>query len=219
MSGGTVSLQATYRVLMDNDRGDVLWDVLQEPSAPSYANFFNQGRTTIPESWDFAGSQNHMILLQIDEWFSKGLTGIRQAPGSVGYERVIIKPQAVGTLSHVSGSYQSPRGEITSEWRKGSSGVASMKCPVPAGVAATVYVPATAEQSFVGATPKGRVPGYQVFEVQPGETEFAPGHEHRGAGRRDRAGDVVALARRSGLVRRVHARCDEGVHDGHDAPT
>ena len=87
--------------LMDHDRGDVLWDVLQEPSAPSYANFFNQGRTTIPESWDFAGSQNHMILLQIDEWFSKGLTGIRQAPGSVGYQRIMVKPQAVGTLSHV----------------------------------------------------------------------------------------------------------------------
>ena len=67
---------------MNNGRGDVLWNVLQEPSAPSYANFVNQGRTTIPESWDFAGSQNHMILLQIDEWFNAGLAGIRQAPGS-----------------------------------------------------------------------------------------------------------------------------------------
>ena len=28
-----------------------------------------------------------MILLQIDEWFSKGLAGIRQAPGSVGFDR------------------------------------------------------------------------------------------------------------------------------------
>ena len=74
----------------------MLWDVLQEPSAPSYANFVAQGRTTIPESWDFAGSQNHMILLQIDEWFNAGLAGIRQAPGSTGYDRVIVKPQAVG---------------------------------------------------------------------------------------------------------------------------
>ena len=48
---------------------------------PSYANFVNQGRTTIPEFWDFAGSQNHMILLQIDEWFNAGLAGIGQAAG------------------------------------------------------------------------------------------------------------------------------------------
>ncbi|MDA0183203.1 glycoside hydrolase family 78 protein [Solirubrobacter phytolaccae] len=184
MSGGTVSLQATYRVLMDHDRGDVLWDVLQEPSAPSYANFFNQGRTTIPESWDFAGSQNHMILLQIDEWFSKGLTGIRQAPGSVGYERVIVKPQAVGNLGHVSGSYNTPRGTITSEWTKGAYGVTSMKVTVPAGTAATVYVPAAATQSFVAttgkATPKGRVDGYQVFEIEPGAVEFRQGTSSEG---------------------------------------
>jgi hypothetical protein len=42
-------------------------------------------------------------------------------------------------------------------------------------VAATVYVPVTAEQSFVGAKAIGRVPGYQVFEVQPGETELRQG--------------------------------------------
>ena len=34
ISGGEVSLQPIYNVLMDNGRGDVLWNVLQEPTAP-----------------------------------------------------------------------------------------------------------------------------------------------------------------------------------------
>ena len=52
-----------------------------------------------------------------------------------------------------------------------------MKVTVPAGTAATVYVPATAAQTFVAttgnATPKGRVTGYQVFEVEPGAVSSA----------------------------------------------
>ena len=60
-----------------------------------------------------------MILLQIDEWFNAGLAGIRQAPGSTAYDRVIIKPQAVGSLSHVAGTYSSPHGTIASEWTQG----------------------------------------------------------------------------------------------------
>ena len=179
ISGGEVSLQPIYHALMDNGRGDVLWNVLQEPSAPSYANFVNQGRTTIPESWDFAGSQNHMILLQIDEWFNAGLTGIEQAPGSTGYDRIVIKPQAVGTLGHVAGTYESPHGTISSEWTKTAGGIASMKVSVPAGTTATVYVPAPAGESFVAtsgtATATGRVDGYQVFSVAPGDVTFAQG--------------------------------------------
>ena len=179
ISGGEVSLQPIYQVLMNEGRGDVLWNVLQEPSAPSYANFVNQGRTTIPESWDFAGSQNHMILLQIDEWFNAGLAGIRQAPGSTAYDRVLIKPQAVGSLSHVAGTYTSPHGTISSEWSKGAYGVTSMKVSVPAGSTATVYVPAAASQNFVAvsgaATPIGREDGYQVFSVDPGDVTFQQG--------------------------------------------
>jgi alpha-L-rhamnosidase len=176
ISGGTVSLQPIYEVLMDNGRGDVLWDVLQQTTAPSYANFIAQGRTTIPEAWNFGGSQNHMILLQIDEWFNAGLAGIRQAPGSIGFDKLIIKPQAVGDLTHVDGSYETPHGTVASRWTKGAHGISSMHVSVPAGSTATVYVPASAGQSFLAtggsATPAGRVEGYEVFDVQPGKVTF-----------------------------------------------
>jgi len=161
---------------MDNGRGDVVWDTLQETSEPSYAYFVDQGRTTIPESWDLAGSQNHMILLQIDEWFNAGLAGIRQAPGSVAYDRVIVKPQAVGTLTHVAGRYETPHGTVSSEWTRGANGISSMQVSVPAGSTATVYVPGEHIVATSGAaTPKGVDGGYSVFDVAPGDVTFAQG--------------------------------------------
>ena len=87
---------------------------------------------------------------------------------------------------------------------------------MPAGTSATVYVPATAEQSFVAprpATPTGRVDGYQVFAVEPGE--HVPAGHGAPRRRRHRAGDVVALAAAPATfgaftpgVAKVH-----GVHD------
>ena len=179
ISGGEVSLQPIYDVLMDNGRGDVLWDVLKETSAPSYAYFVSQGRTTIPESWDLAGSQNHMILLQIDEWFNAGLAGIRQTRDSVGFDKVIIKPQTVGTLTHVAGRRETPHGTVSSSWTRDADGLSTMQVSIPAGTTATVYVPASDGASFVpvggDARATGRVPGYQVFAVGPGTVTFRKG--------------------------------------------
>ena len=211
ISGGEVSLQPIYRVLMDNGRGDVLWDVLQEPSAPSYANFVNQGRTTIPESWDFAGSQNHMILLQIDEWFSAGLAGIRQAPGSTAYDRVMIKPQAVG---HAHARRAAPTSRRTARsrasGRKGANGITLDEGLRARGLDRDgLRARAAAAQSFVAtrgaATPTGREAGYQVFAVEPGDVDVRAGHEHHGA-----VGGTVPATLSLTLgapadVRRVHA--------------
>ncbi|GAA3479568.1 hypothetical protein [Streptomyces yanii] len=59
--------------------------------------------TTVPEHWyapDNNSSLNHMILLQIDEWFSAGLAGIQHAQDSIAYERITVKPKLVRTPEH-----------------------------------------------------------------------------------------------------------------------
>jgi alpha-L-rhamnosidase len=178
ISGGTVSLQPIYRVLMRHGYDELLWETLQQPQAPSYRYFIDNGRTTIPEFWDLASSQNHMILLQIDEWFNAGLAGIGQAEGSVGFDRLVIRPRIVGDLAHVAGSYETPHGTVRSEWTRDASGV-RLKVTVPAGTTARVYVPAGADETFVGvggnADAVGREDGYQVFDVQPGDVTFLRG--------------------------------------------
>jgi alpha-L-rhamnosidase len=181
MSGGEVGLQPTYQVLMDNGRSQVLWDVLQEPSAPSYQNFVAAGRTTIPESWDMAGSQNHMILLQIDEWFSAGLAGIQQAAGSTGYDKVVIKPQVVGTLGHVTGDRETPHGTVASEWTRNDDGTVKLAVTVPGNTSAEVWVPTFGKgaQAPGGATFVRNASvdntDYAVYAVPAGSYTFAGG--------------------------------------------
>ena len=137
-------------------RDEFLWEVFKEPTPPSYGYFVQQGRTTIPEFWDLGSSQNHMILLQIDEWFSKGLAGLDQAPGSVGFDQIVIKPRLVGDLTHVAGSYETPRGRVASEWTRDAGGV-HLTVDVPAGSNAKVYVPAgRARTSSASAGPRCR---------------------------------------------------------------
>jgi alpha-L-rhamnosidase len=181
MSGGEVGLQPTYQVLMDNGRSNVLWDVLQEPTAPSYANFIAAGRTTIPESWDMAGSQNHMILLQIDEWFSAGLAGIQQESGSKGFDKIVVKPQPVGTLGHVAGTRETPHGTVSSEWTKRNDGSLALDVTIPANTSAEIWVPtlgkgagAPAGATFVRDETVGDST-YAVYSVDPGSYSFVGG--------------------------------------------
>jgi alpha-L-rhamnosidase len=181
MSGGEVGLQPTYQVLMDNGRSNVLWDVLQEPTAPSYAHFIAAGRTTIPESWDMAGSQNHMILLQIDEWFSAGLAGIQQESDSMGFDKIVVKPQPVGTLGHVAGTRETPHGTVSSEWTKRADGSLALDVTIPANTSAEIWVPtlgkgagAPAGATFVRDETAGDST-YAVYSVDPGSYSFVGG--------------------------------------------
>jgi alpha-L-rhamnosidase len=181
MSGGEVGLQPTYQVLMENGRSQVLWDVLQEPTAPSYQNFVTAGRTTIPESWDMAGSQNHMILLQIDEWFSAGLAGIQQAANSMGFDKVVVKPQPVGTIGHVAATRETPKGTVASEWTKHDDGTLTLKVTTPAGAEAEVWVPtlgkgvgASAGSTYLRDETVDETT-YAVYSVTPGDHTFSAG--------------------------------------------
>jgi hypothetical protein len=186
-SAGHVGLGPVVRSLMEGGRSDVLWDVLQEDTRPSYG--FNmlpttahpEGLTTHPERWTLGDSQNHMILLQIEEWFHTGVAGIKQAPGSVAYRELIYKPTPVGDLTHAQGHYTTPQGTARSEWRRNATGITRFDVTVPPNTKATVYVPATsAAQTFV-PTGSGDArylryeDGYQVYDVAAGDVTFLQG--------------------------------------------
>jgi alpha-L-rhamnosidase len=168
-SGGTIGLAPTVRALMDGRRDDVLWDVVQENTQPSYGFFLAStpanpaGLTTMPEFWDLHDSKNHMILLQIEEWFHAGLAGIRQARGSVGYRTLVIDPRPVGDLTHVEGSYQTPYGEVGSQWIR-NNGTFQLTVTVPPNTTAEVWVP-------MGGSPTAVSPSGPTFQRIEGDRE------------------------------------------------
>jgi alpha-L-rhamnosidase len=186
-SGGTIGLAPKVRALLEGGRSDVLWDVMQEDTRPSYGFFMQptmahpNGLTTHPERWTLGDSQNHMILLQIEEWFHTGLAGIKQAPDSVAYRELIYKPTPVGDLTHAKGHYTTPQGTARSEWRRDATGITRFDVTVPANTKATVYVPAKSPSQTFVATGSGDAryvryeDGYQVYDVAAGDVTFLQG--------------------------------------------
>jgi alpha-L-rhamnosidase len=137
----------------------------------------------MPEFWDLHDSKNHMILLQIEEWFHSGLAGIRQAPGSAGYRRLVINPRVVGDLSEVEGHYETPHGRVAVDWVR-KDGAFRMKLEVPPNTTAEVRVPTGGDAAHVtadGAT-LDRIEGDRaVYSVQAGSYVFTARDAHAGS--------------------------------------
>lgn len=78
-------------------------------------------------------------------WASPGCLG--QAENSVAYKKIVIKPEMVGDLTWVKAAYQSPYGEIRSEWEKSSSSI-KMNVTIPANTSALIYLPAASAKAI-----------------------------------------------------------------------
>ncbi|MGW0842319.1 alpha-L-rhamnosidase C-terminal domain-containing protein [Streptomyces sp. NPDC002787] len=146
LGGGTIGLSPIVRALHEGGRDDVLWDVLQEDTRPSYGHFMAPttanpgGLTTVPEQWDMGNSKNHMILLQIEEWFHSGVIGIRQARGKAGYRELVIDPRPVGDLTHAEGGYRTPYGVVSVRWTR-ANGRFRLDVEVPPNTTVEIRMP------------------------------------------------------------------------------
>jgi Bacterial alpha-L-rhamnosidase C-terminal domain/Bacterial alpha-L-rhamnosidase 6 hairpin glycosidase domain len=147
---GSVALGPLFRALEAGNRDDVLYDMVVNPTSPGYAYLVASGHTTLSESFDGGGSQNHHFLGAVDAWFVRGVAGIQQAPGSVGYRTLTIAPALVGDLTHGSGSYRTPLGTVSSSWTK-SAHRFQLEVTVPPGATATVQLPGSPAAHTVGS--------------------------------------------------------------------
>ena len=184
MTTGEVGFPSLLRVLEEADRSDVIFDMNSRMTAPGYGYILKQGATTLTESWtaDRHGSQNHFMIGHIEDWFYRGLAGISQAPDSVGYEKIVIKPRPVGKIAWCRATYNSVRGEIRSEWSR-ENGKFYLNVTLPPNTWDQVYVPARSSETV---TESGRLAaespgvhflrmtnGYAVYQVGSGTYHFA----------------------------------------------
>ena len=141
-----------------------------------------EGMTTMPERWTLGDSQNHVILLQIEEWFHTGVAGIKQAPSSVAYRDLIYQADPgrrphprQGPLHHAAGHGPQRVARAT----RPASRASTSRCPRTPRRPSTCR-PTSAAQTFV-ATGSGDArylryeDGYQVYDVAPGDVTFLQG--------------------------------------------
>jgi alpha-L-rhamnosidase len=179
--------------LTRHGRADLAYATVAQRSFPGWGYMVERGATTLWESWAYpehVASQNHPMFGSVSEWFYKGILGIRPAPDAVGFDRVIVQPNAVGDLTWARGHHDSVRGRVASAWRR-ERGTFTLTVEIPVSVAATVYVPAArAEDVTEGGRPAGEARGVRflrmdgpsaVFEVGSGRYEFAASSATPGA--------------------------------------
>ena len=170
----------------------VAYRLLEQDTAPSWRYMVEHGATTMWERWDgwtaehgfqsaWMNSFNHYAFGSVGDWLYRFMLGIDQAPGTAGFSHPVLRPHPAGSLSYARGSYASARGTISAGWERSGDRL-SYRVGLPAGVTATVCLPAAAaaEVRDAAGRPPASVrpfPGADgvdeaVFHVEPGTHEF-----------------------------------------------
>ena len=145
---GLIGAQWLMRVLSDNGRPDLAYQIAAQTTYPSWGYMVGQGATTIWELWNgntadpAMNSGNHLMLVgDLNIWFYENLAGIRSDPERPGFQHIIMRPSPVGNLTFVKASHQSPYGRIASAWQRDGSRF-TWTITIPGNATATVFVPA-----------------------------------------------------------------------------
>jgi hypothetical protein len=146
VTAGDVGFHYVVRALTEMDRSDVIYALLMRNDSPSYGYQLQHGATTLTEAWDANPlfSQNHFMLGHAEEWFYRGLAGIRTDMDSLS---IHINPSPVGDVHSVSAVYRSGLGPIRSSWKREEKQLL-LDIEIPVGAHAEVLIPTTDRASI-----------------------------------------------------------------------
>ncbi len=181
VSTGVLGIQHLMRGLTEFGRTDLAYRIATNETYPSWGYMAKNGATTIWELWNgdtadpAMNSGNHVMLLgDLLIWYYEDLAGIKNAPGSIGFKRLLMQPVFPHELSHVKASYNSLYGNIRSEWNK-NGGRFEWKITIPGNTSATVRIPK--EITLSGSKPKqiksiSEFAGYTEIKIGSGNYIF-----------------------------------------------
>jgi alpha-L-rhamnosidase len=155
LTAGDIGYRYLLRVLEQENQSQLIYEMNSKTDVPGYGYQLARGATSLTESWAALKyvSNNHMMLGHLMEWFYSGLAGIRQVPGSSGYDTIVIRPGLVGNISWAEAACNTVHGEISSYWER-KDGFLTLKVCIPAGCSALVYIP----RAEAGQVTEGDIP-------------------------------------------------------------
>ncbi len=137
-------------------KSDVLNKMTNITDKPGYGYHIVNGATTLTEEWDGPepgnphGSQNHLMLGSIEEWFFSGLAGISYLREDIPFGEVIIKPHFPEDMDFLDASVMHPYGEISVSWNRIGDSV-EVKVTIPSNLTATFINEKSDERVLVGS--------------------------------------------------------------------
>ena len=131
-------------LLSREGNSDVAYRIVTQPDFPGWGWMLRNGATTLWEHWEYSDntfSHNHPMFGSVSQWLMNWLGGIQADPEAIGYDRIVIRPQAIDGLDWVKSSHMCIRGKIESNWsRKGEKLI--FEIAIPVNTTACVYLPA-----------------------------------------------------------------------------
>ncbi len=145
LTTGIVGTKYIMEVLTSFGAPDLAYDIACKTDFPSWGYMIASGATTLWELWQnregsSMNSHNHPMFGSVGSWFYKALAGINLAPGTTGFEKVVIEPRLVRDLFHASGSTRTVRGRVACSWSRTELSV-RVEVTVPFGSEAEVVLP------------------------------------------------------------------------------
>ncbi|MGW7205595.1 family 78 glycoside hydrolase catalytic domain [Streptomyces sp. NPDC054837] len=187
LSVGFLGVNVLAPVLTDEGRADLAYKLLHQDALPSWLFSVKNGATTVWERWNSYSEEdgfgpvgmnsfNHYAYGAIMEWMYACMAGIARDPDSPGFKRFLLQPHIdpTGRITRVSGVYESPYGEIRSEWSVDDEGRTLVyDAVVPANSEATLRLPAASADSVrEGRTPLARVAGVRFLGHADGVASY-----------------------------------------------
>lgn len=166
LTAGDIGFHFLIKALDDGGASQLIYDMNNRDDVAGYGFQLKKGATALTESWAALEevSNNHLMLGHIMEWFYGGLAGISQEENSVGYNIIRIRPQPVGDITHAKGSFHSPYGWITTDWKKSSTEF-KLRVHIPVNATANIYLPATVNSKIYV---NGKQPDNRVVKIKGG---------------------------------------------------
>ncbi len=167
VTAGDVGFSYLVRALTEGGEGETLYHMVIQDDGPGYVDQLKKGATSLTEAWDAnpASSNNHCMLGHAEEWFYRGLGGIRPDETAPGFQHFILRPDFPEGLEWVKVRYDSIRGPIVSEWRV-KEGMLVWEIQVPPNTSATVFVPANAPDVVTErGTPVSEAEGVKIVRM------------------------------------------------------
>jgi alpha-L-rhamnosidase len=178
---GIFGTQFFFEVLSENGLNNLAYNVMNQRTMPSYGWWLDQGATTTWEQWNGNGSRNHPMFGGGISWFYTYVAGMNPDPDQPGYKHIILKPVPPEDLKSASYSNLTPYGTAGIDWEKENNSI-SVNIKVPVGCSATVWVPASSENSVKENGKSisrkgiiifaGMIDGYAIYEVKSGNYHF-----------------------------------------------
>jgi alpha-L-rhamnosidase len=151
LTTGFVGVSLLCPVLADHGRADLAYALLHQDEYPSWGYSIRHGATTIWERWDgwteHSGFQsaamnsfNHYSLGSVGDFLYGRIAGIDQAPGSVAYRELLLRPTPGGRLTRAYAEQETARGLVACGWSIEDDRL-TVTATVPPGCIAILLIP------------------------------------------------------------------------------